>query len=104
MSPLPPAAKGKMIRVSGPDSAEAAPILVPAVSARALATNSRRFIRFLPALDNNMTHQRAPGIELLACVAPDRAAKQPLFSRSLHDQPSTPTPWPAVRSSKVSAA
>ncbi len=51
MSPLPPGAKGKMILVSGPDSADAAPAMPAADSARLPAMNSRRFMRTLPAYD-----------------------------------------------------
>ena len=51
MSPLPPAANGKTIRVSGPDWARAAPIGAAAEKTRPPATKSRRFMsKPLPAI------------------------------------------------------
>src|SRR5579871_4069609 len=86
MSPLPPAAKGKMIRVSGPDSALAIPTLRPADSARPPATNSRRFMVVLPAIALTLRQTNAPR-ELN--VWPGRA-KQRLFrapdGREFHDR------------------
>src|SRR4051794_26143399 len=81
MSPLPPAANGKMIFVSGPDCAHAALVLAPADKARPPATNSRRFIDHPSRPSGGITTDRrvmrnSQFIQNAACEGRAAAAKQ----------------------------